>query len=111
MAIGNAVIDQVLKANFLDKVKDKGDFFKQGLESLKRKYPEIITEVKGEGLLLGIEIKKDYTELVEIIRKNGALTIPASNDVIRIIPPLIIKKKEIKLALSILDKSLEEFRK
>jgi len=109
MSVGNAVLDQVLKPGFLDKIKDKGDYFQKGLEALQRKYPDTITEVRGKGLLLGIKIKKDYMKLVEIIRDNGVLTIPASNDVIRIIPPLIIKKKEIKLALSILDKSLEEF--
>jgi len=110
MSIGNAVMDQILKPGFYDKVKEKGEIFKEGLELLQRKYPEIITDVKGEGLLLGLEIKQDYVKLVEIIRENGALTIPASNDVIRIIPPLIIKKKDIKLALSILDQSLEQFK-
>ena len=60
--------------------------------------------------MLGLKINKNYFKLVDIFRENKALTIPASNDVIRIIPPLVISKKEIDLAIKIFDKSLLEFK-
>ena len=60
-------------------------------------------------MLLGLEINGDNAKLADALRDNKLLTIPASNNVIRIIPPLIITKKEIKLALQIIEKTLQNF--
>ncbi|MBT4878963.1 MAG: aspartate aminotransferase family protein [Alphaproteobacteria bacterium] len=109
MAVGNAVFAQIAEPKFLASVQENGALFKEGLCSLQQQYPQIITEVRGEGLILGIRISHSYMKLVDLFRANNLLTIPASNDVIRVIPPLIITKKEIKLALSYMEKSLKEF--
>jgi acetylornithine/N-succinyldiaminopimelate aminotransferase len=111
MAVGNEVFRQISAPKFLAQVRENGTIFKEKLCSLKAEFPEIITEVRGEGLILGIKIADSYLKLVELFREYGLLTIPASNDVIRIIPPLIIKKKEIILAISYMKKALEQFRK
>ena len=109
MHIGNVVIDEVLKVGFLENVLKNGKILKQGLENLKAEFPNIITEVKGEGLLLGIKIKRDYVKLADFIRKELVLTIPASNDVIRIIPPLVVNESDINEGLSRIRKALKNF--
>ena len=110
MAVGNEVFDQISNEKFLKQVSEKGKYFKNKLTELQKKHPKIIKEVRGQGLMLGLKINKNYFKLVDIFRENKALTIPASNDVIRIIPPLVISKKEIDLAIKIFDKSLLEFK-
>ena len=109
MHIGNAVIDEVLKAGFCDNIISKGKILKQGLENLKAEFPHIITEIKGEGLLLGLKIKQDYVKLADVIRKELVLTIPASNDVIRIIPPLVVNEADIAEGLNRINKALVNF--
>ena len=109
MHIGNAVIDEVLQEGFCDNVITKGKLLKRGLEDLKDEFPNIITEVKGEGLLLGLKIKQDYVKLADFIRRELVLTIPASNDVIRIIPPLVVREADIKEGLNRIKKALISF--
>jgi acetylornithine/N-succinyldiaminopimelate aminotransferase len=109
MHIGNAVIDEVLQEGFCDNVIAKGNLLKQGLEELKDEFPNIITEVKGQGLLLGLKIKQDYVKLADFIRRELVLTIPASNDVIRIIPPLVVSEADITEGLNRIKKALISF--
>ena len=111
MQIGNAVIDEVLRDGFCDEIITKGNLLKSGLEKLQNDFPEIITEVKGEGLLLGLKIANDYVKLAHFIRNQRVLTIPASNDVIRVMPPLIVKKADIEEGLLRIRQALEIFHK
>lgn len=106
MNVGNTVIDEILKKGFLENIVAKGKYFKEELKKLQNKYPQIVKTIKGEGLMLGVEIVTDHIKIVESLRKEGVLTIPASNKVVRIIPPLIITKKEINLAIKTIDKIL-----
>lgn len=103
MSVGNAVIDEILSQEFLENILEKGKLFKDALIALQVKYPDIISEIKGEGLMLGIKAPGNHLKIVEELRKNRVLTIPASNEVIRIIPPLVISKSEINLALNTIE--------
>jgi acetylornithine/N-succinyldiaminopimelate aminotransferase len=106
MAVGNAVLDQILAKGFIERVKENGDYFSQELKTLKNEFPNKIADILGSGLMIGLKLKGDHLKFVEELRYNGAIAIPAGNNVVRIIPPLNISKKEIDLALKIIKKSL-----
>jgi acetylornithine/N-succinyldiaminopimelate aminotransferase len=108
MAVANAVLDEMLAPNFLENVGQVGAFFKEELEKLKNEFPQIITEVRGVGLMLGIKINEEieHAKIVEKMIENRVLTIPAGNNVIRIIPPLILQKKHVVEAIAKIRESL-----
>ena len=107
MAVGNAVLDQINK-NLLNHVKKMSKYFINNLNNLKKKYPKIIKEIRGVGLLIGIQLFKDQTNFINKLMENKLLTIRASENVIRILPPLNVKKTEINLALKIINKVCRE---
>lgn len=100
MAVGNAVLDIILADDFLQHVRDASLQFKQGLASLVDRYPDVVSDVRGEGLLLGIKAKVQNTALIAEIREHGVLTVPAGDNVVRLLPPLIITADEVREALS-----------
>ena len=108
MAVGNAVLDQINK-NLLNHVKKMSKYFINNLKNLKKKYPKIIKEIRGVGLLIGIQLFEDQTNFINKLMENKLLTIRASENVIRILPPLNVKKTEINLALKIINKVCKEF--
>ena len=107
MAVGNAVLDQINK-NLLNHVKKMSKYFINNLNNLKKKYPKIIKEIRGVGLLIGIQLFKDQTNFINKLMKNKLLTIRASENVIRILPPLNVKKTEINFALKIINQVCRE---
>ncbi|MDA9721241.1 aspartate aminotransferase family protein [Candidatus Pelagibacter sp.] len=107
MAVGNAVLDQI-NMNLLKKVKKNSKYFISELNKLKIKYPKIIKEVRGVGLLIGLQLFKNQTYFINKLMKNKLLTIRAAENVIRILPPLNVKKSEIELALKIITKVCRE---
>ena len=110
MSVANAVLDVILADNFLDDVKVNGNFFKNELINLQNEFSDIITEVRGVGFMLGIKINESMEHAI-IVKKfidNKLLTVPASDNVIRILPPLISNKEDILLALEKIKKSLQE---
>ena len=107
MAVGNAVIDQI-NNNLLNNVKKMSKYFISSLNQLKMKYPNTIKEVRGVGLLIGIQLFSDQTFFIKKLMENRLLTIRASENVIRILPPLNVKKSEIDLALRTINKVCEE---
>ncbi|KQT52329.1 MULTISPECIES: aspartate aminotransferase family protein [unclassified Aureimonas] len=100
MAVGNAVLDVILEDDFLQNVRDAALQFKQGLASLVDRFPDVVSEVRGEGLLLGIKAKVQNTALIAEIRDHGVLTVPAGDNVVRLLPPLIITADEVREALA-----------
>ena len=76
---------------------------------LKKNYPNIIKEVRGVGLLIGLQLYKDQTNFIKKLMDNKLLTIRAAENVVRILPPLNVKKSEIDMALKILNKVCKEF--
>ena len=108
MSIGNAVLDIIFGKNFLENVKQKGRYFDQGLNKMKNKYPEIIGEIRGVGLIRGLKMLVDNTEFIAILMKHKMLAIKAEENVVRLFPPLIVNTKEIDEAISIIDKACKE---
>jgi acetylornithine/N-succinyldiaminopimelate aminotransferase len=109
MSIGNAVLDQIFKKGFLQNVKKNSEYFHFELNKLKDQYPKIIKEVRGIGLLIGLQLFHDQTKFIQKLMDNKLLTIRASENVIRILPPLNVKKKEIDLAIKIIKKVCKEY--
>ncbi len=110
MSVGNAVLDQILKKGFLQNVKKNSQYFHSELNILKNQYPKIIKEVRGVGLLIGLQLFHDQTNFIKKLMDNKLLTIRAGENVIRILPPLNVKKKEIDLALKIIKKVCKEYK-
>ncbi len=110
MSVGNAVIDVLSKKGFLSNVRKNGKYFQQELRKLKDKYPKIIKEVRGQGLLIGLALYKDQTDFINKLLKEKLLTVRASENVVRLLPPLNVTKKEINLALKILNNVCENYK-
>ncbi|MBD1156652.1 aspartate aminotransferase family protein [Pelagibacterales bacterium SAG-MED20] len=104
MSVGNAVLDQIFKKGFLKNVQKLSKYFHSELNKLKEEYPKIIKEVRGVGFLIGLQLFDDQTKFVKKLMDNKLLTIRAAENVIRILPPLNVKKKEIDLAINIIKK-------
>ena len=104
MAIGNTVIDIVSDKKFLNNVKNLSNHFFIKLNHLKKKYPNIIKEIRGKGLLIGIQLHIDQTNFIKKLMDNKLLTIRAAENVIRILPPLNVKKNELDKAIKIIDR-------
>ena len=104
MSVGNAVIDQILKKGFLTNVKRLSDYFHNELNKIQKQFPNIIKEVRGVGYLIGLQLFFDQTKFIQQLMKDKLLTIRAAENVIRILPPLNVKKIEIDLALRIIKK-------
>ncbi len=108
--VGNAVLDILLKKNFLKDVREKGFYFKNKLLTLKNKYPKIIHEVRGKGLLLGLKLNVNQIKFIDNLTKNNLLTVKAAENVIRLLPPLNVNKKEIDMAVAIIDKVCKNYK-
>ncbi len=107
MAVGNAVLDQI-DNNLLSNVKKMSKYFISNLNNLRKKYPKLIKEIRGIGLLIGLQLYSDQTIFIKKLMENNLLTIRAAENVIRILPPLNVKKSEINLALKIINKVCKE---
>ena len=110
MSVGNAVMDEISKKGFLKDVRDNSKYFIKELNNIKKKFPKIIKEIRGVGLLLGIQLTHDQTKFINNLMKNKLLTIKAAENVIRILPPLTVNKKEINMALRIITKVCYEYK-
>jgi acetylornithine/N-succinyldiaminopimelate aminotransferase len=104
-AAGNAVLDVVLKPGFLDHVKHAELLFRQRLAALKDRYPTVIAEVRGEGLLIGLKAAIPNGELADAARNEKLLTVGAGENVVRLLPPLIVTDAEITDAMDRLDRA------
>ncbi len=108
MAVANAVLDVVLTPGFLDTVVEMGALLRHRLEALADRFPGIIGEVRGIGLMLGLKCLIPNRELVERLLVAGLLTVPAADNVVRLLPPLIIGEAEIDAALQALTEACEQ---
>jgi acetylornithine/N-succinyldiaminopimelate aminotransferase len=106
MAAGNAVLDVVLAPGFLDHVRRCTVLFNQRLAELKDRHSSLIAEVRGEGLLLGLRAVRSSAELVDEFRAEKLLTVAAGDNVVRLLPPLIIAEAEIGEAVARIDRAL-----
>jgi acetylornithine/N-succinyldiaminopimelate aminotransferase len=100
MAVGNAVLDVVLAPGFIEGVARKGLLFHQQLAEVKDRHGQIIEEVRGEGLMIGLKVKVPNGEFAAAAREERLLSIPAGDNVVRLVPPLVITEEEIAEGVS-----------
>tara|TARA_X000000368_G_scaffold391737_1_gene355965 strand:- start:571 stop:1737 length:1167 start_codon:yes stop_codon:yes gene_type:complete len=110
MSVGNTVMDIISNNKFLNNVKKLSHYFLLNLNQIKEKYPHIIKQVRGKGLLIGIQLQQDQTKFIKKLMDNNLLTIRAAENVVRILPPLNVKKSEIDIALKIIEKVCSQFK-
>ena len=110
MSVGNTVMDIVSNKKFLNNVKNISKYFLLKLNQIKNIYPDIIKEIRGKGLLIGIQLYSDQAKFIKKLMENKLLTIRAAENVIRILPPLNVKKNEIDQALKIIQKVCSEIK-
>ena len=110
MSVGNAVLDQIFKKGFLKNVQKISKYFHSELKKIQKQYSNIIKEVRGVGLLIGLQLHNDQAKFIQKLMDNKLLTIRAGENVIRILPPLTVKKKEINLAIKIIRKVCKEYK-
>tara|TARA_B100001057_G_scaffold131623_2_gene130867 strand:+ start:488 stop:1654 length:1167 start_codon:yes stop_codon:yes gene_type:complete len=104
MKIGCTVFDTITKKSFLSNVKKNSNYFHSQLNMIKDKFPKVIKEVRGRGLLIGLKLHSDQNSFIKNLMEKKLLTIRAAENVVRILPPLNVKKKEIDQALKIINK-------
>ncbi len=104
MQVGNTVFDIISKKTFLKSVRIRSNYFHKELNKIKKNYPNVIKEIRGRGFLIGLKLLKNQSEFIKKLMDNKLLTIKASEDVVRILPPLNVKKKELDQAVSIIKK-------
>jgi len=105
MSAANATLDVMLAPGFFDHVKRISILFKQRLAEIKDRYPELIAEVRGEGLLVGLRAVVPAGDLINAIRAERMLTLAAGDNVVRLVPPLIISEQEIAEGVARLDRA------
>ena len=110
MSVGNAVLDQIFKKGFLSNVKKLSKYFNIELNKVRKKFPKIIKEVRGVGLLIGLQLHSYQTKFIQKLMDNKLLTIRAAENVVRILPPLNVKKQEIDLAINIIKKVCSTYK-
>ena len=103
MACGNAVLDVVLADGFLKEVERKSLLLKQRLAELKDKHPGVISEIRGEGLLLGLRLETLNAEFAAAAREERLLVVPAGDNTVRLLPPLVATDADIGEAVRRLD--------
>ena len=108
MSVGNKVMDIISKKKFLNNIKSLSKYFLSNLNNIKEKYPNIIKQIRGRGFLIGIQLFKDQNEFIKKLMDNQLLTIRAAENVVRILPPLNVKKNELDLAIKIIEKVCSE---
>jgi acetylornithine/N-succinyldiaminopimelate aminotransferase len=94
-AAGQAVLDIVANDEFLERVRNMGDRLRGALEQMIPNHEHLFEEVRGLGLMLGIKMKSDSRAFVNYLRERGLLTVAAGDNVMRVLPPLIVEEAHI----------------
>ncbi|MCF6344672.1 MAG: aspartate aminotransferase family protein [Devosiaceae bacterium] len=106
--IGNVVLDRMMEPDFLPHVERMGQKLNWHLQQLAQKFPQYIKEIRGKGLMVGIKITPPIAEFVALLRKNHLLAIGAGDNVLRLLPPLIVSEQDITEAIDIISASFEK---
>ena len=105
MAAAAAVLDVMLAEGFLDRVRRTSLVLKQKLAEMKDRYPAVIAEVRGEGLLVGLRCVVPSSELVNELHRERMVTVAAGDNVVRLLPPLIVNEQEVAEAVRRIDRA------
>ena len=111
MAVGNAVLDVMLAPGFIQHVRDMGLLFKQRLAEIKDRHSAVVAEVRGEGLLIGLRMVPPSSEMVDELRNEKMITVAAGDNVVRLLPPLIISEAEVAEAIARIDRACARLAK
>jgi acetylornithine/N-succinyldiaminopimelate aminotransferase len=106
--VANAVLDVLLEPGFLEAVRENGERLRRGLADLQERYPGALAEVRGLGFMLGLKPQEEAARFAERLREKGMLSVPAADNVVRLLPPLIAGPAEIDHALGILEEACRE---
>lgn len=109
--VGHYVFERLSQPALLEAVKEKSKIFKSRLDALAQKYPEVVGEVRGRGLILGLQLTRDPTSLVKECRERGLLVITAGTNTVRFVPPLVIENEVAHAGLDIFEEAMEAFVK
>jgi acetylornithine/N-succinyldiaminopimelate aminotransferase len=103
MAVGNAVLDVMLADGFMPRVERMSKLLRDRLEALAKRYPKLLGELRGRGLMTGIKCAVPNTDVMTKFREQGLLTVTAGDNVLRILPPLIVGEAEIDEAAGMIE--------
>ena len=109
MAVGNAVLDVVLAPGFLEQVNRTALSLKQKLAALMDRHPDVVREIRGEGLMLGLKLAVPNTDFAAAARAEHLLVIPAGDNVVRLLPPLIVTEDDVARAVACLEAAASNF--
>lgn len=111
MAVGNAVLDVMLEDGFIEDVADKGLYVLQKLAALKDENDDLIADIRGKGLLIGLQFKEPPAQIIKCLADEHVLSVPATNNVVRFLPPLNTSRDEIDEAITAFEQALNKYRK
>ena len=94
-AVASAVLDVMLADGFLATVTERGRFLRERLEAIAAEHPDVIAEVRGQGLLVGLRLHRDSAGFIKTLQTLGLVTIPAAEEVVRLLPPLTISEDDL----------------
>jgi acetylornithine/N-succinyldiaminopimelate aminotransferase len=109
MAVGNAAMDLVLAPGFLAHVQSVGNYLRQQLAGLIGEHPDVFEELRGQGLMLGLKLRVTNTDFVAAARDKGLLIVGAGENVVRLLPPLIVTEDQVREAVNLLSATAAEF--
>lgn len=104
----NAILDVMLQDGFLPQVEKMGKLLRDKLETVAARHPKVLSGVRGMGLMLGLRCVVPNGDLVAALTRNGMLTVPAGDNIVRILPPLVLEPQHVEEAIGILDKTCTE---
>ncbi|MGA2565366.1 MAG: aspartate aminotransferase family protein [Pseudolabrys sp.] len=111
MAVGNAVLDVILAPDFIQHVRDMSLLLKQRLAEIRDRHSSVVAEVRGEGLLIGLRMVPPSSEMVDELRNEKMITVAAGDNVVRLLPPLIVGENEIAEAVARIDRACARLAK
>jgi acetylornithine/N-succinyldiaminopimelate aminotransferase len=108
MAVGIEAIDMILEPGFLDHIRKVAGYLHQQLSGLTASHPGVFNSVRGEGLMIGLELKTDASAFIALARVNGLIVLPAGDNVVRMLPPLTLSEAEAREGIELLNKTTSE---
>ncbi len=103
MACGNAVLDVMLEPGFLDRVQTVSSHLRQHLQGIVERFPSVFEEVRGQGLMLGLKCRMPQADVGNALRAGGLLTVNAGDNVVRLLPPLVVEASHVAEACAIIE--------